>query len=367
MSEQVFVDALDGEKTHPRVMSACRAIRRLGETVIPHSGIGAGTLLFSLMHYAPGASSTATPAGSLHVANEILKVTDKAGTSEEEKLQALLDLAQAWFQHLLVPIHSITRVRTAAPSDSETPTLQDTETLIEKASCNDQKALRSLLFKRQNGRCYISGLQGIKFGREIDPTLTPVDRIKRLAKPYRSGEIKVAVDATHIIPFALSSVDTREKLYNSAVTWQMLKAWCSLDINDYVRDKMNTAQNVLLMEVGLHATFRKFYWFLDPVMDTEGNALPNRYIVCSGPGDCPYDSEEIEFTTADPMIALPDPKLISIHTAFAKVLYASAAGDYLDYTWDSLEDQSTLASDGSSDAVALGLLGFQQPAFTEEP
>lgn len=52
-------------------------------------------------------------------------------------------------------------------------------------------------------------------------------------------------------------------------------------------------------------------------------------------------------------IPLPDPKILRLHAALARVLFASGAGEYFDHVWRSATTLGVLKEDGTSDIGAL--------------
>ena len=58
----------------------------------------------------------------------------------------------------------------------------------------------------------------------------------------------------------------------------------------------------------------------------------------------------------DPIPALPNPDLIALHAACARVAHMSGAAEYLDRLERDAEEMTVLASDGSSAHLLHGLL-----------
>jgi len=72
-----------------------------------------------------------------------------------------------------------------------------------------------------------------------------------------------------------------------------------------------------------------------------------------------FESSPQEYPTTDTscandLVHPPDPELLRIHTAFARVLHMSGVGDYFDTVQEEAEEQDTVISaDGQTD---VGLL-----------
>ena len=81
---------------------------------------------------------------------------------------------------------------------------------------------------------------------------------------------------------------------------------------------------------------------------------PQRQVILSVPDavihECKAKEKQIP--------ALPDPDLIALHAACARVAYLSGAAEYFDMLEQDAEDTSVLASDGSSASLLLGLLNL---------
>ena len=62
--------------------------------------------------------------------------------------------------------------------------------------------------------------------------------------------------------------------------------------------------------------------------------------------------DEVTFTNHSPeAISLPNPEYLALHVAFARVLYASAVGEYFDSILR--DEEEVMASDGFTDIEPL--------------
>ena len=82
-------------------------------------------------------------------------------------------------------------------------------------------------------------------------------------------------------------------------------------------------------------------------------AKPQEQVTFSVPGDVIRECE----AKGSPIPALPDPELIALHAACARVAHISGATEYLDILERDAE-MTVLASDGSSAYLLRGLLGL---------
>ena len=67
----------------------------------------------------------------------------------------------------------------------------------------------------------------------------------------------------------------------------------------------------------------------------------------------------VKLTNHDPSVPLPNPTLLGVHAAIAKVLHASGLGKTIDAIMEERENISCLASDGTTDVEALLLIRFE--------
>lgn len=74
-----------------------------------------------------------------------------------------------------------------------------------------------------------------------------------------------------------------------------------------------------------------------------------------------YHGQRVAFRNAhDKPIGLPDREILALHRAFAGVLRLSGAAEYLDTTWQEMEETHALSADGSTDISALLTTGMQK-------
>lgn len=173
--------------------------------------------------------------------------------------------------------------KTVPPTEDKTPTLQDTLTLIESATKGSQQALSILvryrllkffpsshswnqLHRREGDRCCMTGA----------PSIT--NESARLGDP--SGLDPVDVEVAHILPYSLnrfnegnsgSSVSLEHLAIHvrlipgqhvADVTWDLLRTWASVDIQQWVGENINDPGNAILLSAQFHKHFDNFrIWF----------------------------------------------------------------------------------------------------------
>ena len=84
------------------------------------------------------------------------------------------------------------------------------------------------------------------------------------------------------------------------------------------------------------------------------SSKPQQEAIFSVPDDVIRQCE----AKGDPIPALPNPDLIALHAACARVAHMSGAAEYLDRLERDAEEVTVLASDGSSAHLLHGLLNL---------
>lgn len=145
------------------------------------------------------------------------------------------------------------------------------------------------------------------------------------------------METAYIIPYSLNKISelSRPEIRDSPRTWDMLRHWTTLDIKSLVGNKINAPANVIYMTSEEHFDFGHFAFYLEPDVDE-----PHQYRVnfLKDDGELSSGSRTaiVKFTALeDPKVEVPDPRLLGIHAAFAKVLHLCGATEY----WDGLKRQ----------------------------
>jgi len=89
---------------------------------------------------------------------------------------------------------------------------------------------------------------------------------------------------------------------------------------------------------------------------------PQEQVTFSVPDDVIRECE----AKGKPIPALPDPELIALHAACARVAHMSGAAEYLDMLERDAEEMTVLASDGSSSYLLRGLLSLVPVSVGEQ-
>jgi hypothetical protein len=74
-------------------------------------------------------------------------------------------------------------------------------------------------------------------------------------------------------------------------------------------------------------------------------------------------NRRVTFVSYDGRYELPNPKLLEVHAAVARILHLTGAGEYIEKVLRDREDIAHLATDGSTDVTRL-LLAFEVAALS---
>ncbi|KAF8241574.1 hypothetical protein K440DRAFT_665264 [Wilcoxina mikolae CBS 423.85] len=230
--------------------------------------------------------------------------------------------------------------KTVAPPLRNTPSF-----LTTRSQCDDHAAspsrlesLRDLLLEREAGLCVVTGWMDMGVNK------------RRVLAGLRSSTTAV-VEAAHILPHSLNSSQghlSDEKAF----------VWRVLDMFDPgVRLKLiDHPRNALLVQSELHVLFGRLEWWLEAVPGELNTYTPHVSRRCTHHLSSQLVPEKRVVFLARGGVEVPDPRLINLHAACAKILEMSGAAEYVENLfWDAkmLEQKCTLDSDGSSNLYAL--------------
>ncbi|KAF9505878.1 hypothetical protein BS47DRAFT_1385784 [Hydnum rufescens UP504] len=269
--------------------------------------VGASTcyaFLLSMLEYAP------TPLGQRHVACVVLQTDDD--------IAALSKCAVDWYHFLVFLVREADKTGCYEPifDFSNTRTLTYKEYMKEvDNSPRRTKTLRKQacnLLLRDNDRCIISG--SIDIGSK-NPT----------------KESSTPLQISHIIPWSLNNLYGMTEVAKTG-TWDMLQNFVGIDIAKFPGGEINHPSNAFLSTLTAALMFSSFMIYFDST-DT-----PHKYIVRTF-----YKNEFANRTVtfrdhsgSKGPISLPDPDLLAVQGAFAKVINASGAAAEPDQLWDEL-------------------------------
>ncbi|KIJ36880.1 hypothetical protein M422DRAFT_34049, partial [Sphaerobolus stellatus SS14] len=328
--EKVIVDS---KTLTTALVREARVIAKSTRDVVLHSyrthTVYVGVLLEALLDYAgkeviPGRGGDVTgerySAGVICAAYTVKKVSEAA---------------QAWFQSMILPMKTAGSTRTVEPSEAQTPLeeLEEMSAMVEPATRNGQAWLRKEVCRRENFRCVIH--------QEIDKEAPP-----EAPDPTGKRPTVTTLEVAHIVPFSLNDFvsDDNNTILESAVTWVMIKHWTAISIQELIGEGINEPANAILFCANGHKQFGDFSVHFEPT-DVE-----HCYVTSSQFDE--FDNINVDFRS-NSGIPPPDPRYLALHAAFAKVLFASGAGEYIERYYRDQAELGVLASDGSTDVSIL--------------
>ncbi|GJJ15819.1 hypothetical protein Clacol_010097 [Clathrus columnatus] len=300
----------------------------VGDFLEDHPTISLGELLIALL-------DNASPEDTLNIKCSPLRYTAGVicGAHDDNQLGSV---ATVWLEYMLYPMKTARSAITTYPTEEQTPSLEHTATQMEPARRRTE--FRKTLLRREGYRCAVYR-NNVDRGSEHLVDLQPDD------------ETVSKLQGCHIVPFSLNDFpEEGPEFRKAAITWTLLKHWTGFDIQQLVGEGLNDASNGILMGSELHGRFGAFLMHFEPA--TSGNnkrqgSEPNTYNILSVKQHS-RSYPLVEFQAREG-IAIPNPKLLAIHAAFARVLYASGAGRYFDQIWRDAESMGVLSPDGTSD------------------
>ncbi|KAJ7053922.1 hypothetical protein C8F01DRAFT_1165324 [Mycena amicta] len=258
-------------------------------------------------------------------------------SSGDEKDSCVVSVAQAWLDHLMLPMLTMS---IDDPASSQTSTLDETVTVIESADRTEQQQFRDALAEREEHYCAITGYFDRKRAHWLGANGKLVPRV-----PTH----KMA--AAHVIPLYLNHFhDARARqigvrLLDAATTWDMFRSWTQIDLHGLIGSKISSPENGIFMTSDDHDFFRSFKFYFDKEAFPE-NA--NKYEVrCLRHHQLSsaQTSAIVTFRDKTP----PNPEFVRIHAAFAKVLNLSGAAAYMEDLERDAERMERLHLDGLAD------------------
>ncbi|KAF9784708.1 hypothetical protein BJ322DRAFT_1211601 [Thelephora terrestris] len=265
----------------------------------------------------------------------------------EDPCAFLVQLAEAWLAYLIYPVKASGNIKKGIPSTRQTPHIQETAQLIQSAERGNQKAFRSLLRLRQGDRCPITGAYGLDaLGDLVPQEGSQSATIACHILPFSLNDFKEGSSKTFVTSgYSFLSHNIDLLLQNGAVvTWGMIGAWGSLDVEKLAEPKINGPSNGLLLRADIDPMFSNFkLWF-------EKTDEPDTYVLAKPEKlKTQYAGKVVTFVNEhSERIDLPDPQLLELHAAFSRVFHVSGAGECIEAYWRDMDEIRVLASNGST-------------------
>ncbi|KZP25790.1 hypothetical protein FIBSPDRAFT_1041158 [Athelia psychrophila] len=306
--EKIFASA---QTTDALVKDAMKAVtigtkgRKIKKT------IAVDQLLLALLEHAVGDE------GRRHTASVVLAAQGDGGK--------LVEAAQMWLENLLFPFKAAALHKGDGASEGDTPTSDDgrNATSFRRPVHGDTEVMHKLVEDRDDHNCSLSGQR-------------------------KSGASTLPAIATSILPSVLHAFAEDEneakKEELSAKSWDLIRRWGSIDLQDLTAGPANT----FLLRIDLIHTFKHFTWWFQSTDE------PHKYRIMTYMTNFAFSNKRVTFVNhSNSDIPLPDPKILRLHAALARVLFASGAGEYFDHVWRSATTLGVLKEDGTSDIGAL--------------
>ncbi|CCO36522.1 hypothetical protein BN14_10659 [Rhizoctonia solani AG-1 IB] len=264
-----------------------------------------------------------TERGRRNICQDILSTQDD---NHEITVSRLRSLAERYRTGLIIPMAaqggrtpSVTEHPSRFPAEIDASVIGN---LIQEAKL-DSHTLRGLTLRRDNFRSLLSG--------KIDYKSYELEKVQ-LETPNDTTEL---TEVAHILPFSLSvgTKDRDTEIQRKAHVWEVISRFAGNDalIHDLNGQDINRLGNVLTLTATERNVFGRLKCWLEAI-----DGQPNTYCVAG-------------------RRAIPDPRLLEIHAACAKVAHASGMGEYIDSVLRDLEDLQVLPENGSSDALMFAL------------
>ncbi|KAJ6482150.1 hypothetical protein C8R47DRAFT_1134097 [Mycena vitilis] len=269
----------------------------------------------------------------------------------QQGLDSVKMVAQSWVDNLLVPIFVLGRRSIKKQTLSvQTPLVDETVLAIQNSDRTEQQKVHALVGFREEYCCAISG------AFDCDRVV----QYRRMNKTIPLGG-QQNMNVAHIVPSSPDDFDeaNNQELSNAATFKDLIMAWTGVDIHSFTALSINTPRNHINMTRQEHYAFGRFEFILTQSKPEEYNACmldeDRRFSNGLRATDVTFLSKAI--TGVDP----PDPDLIAIHAAFARVLHFCGVAEYFDDIERQREEGTTLRMDGTTDFGAILQAGLMVP------
>ncbi|KAH0548328.1 hypothetical protein GP486_007985 [Trichoglossum hirsutum] len=218
----------------------------------------------------------------------------------------------------------------AAKTPQPTPHLTPVGDGIHTPTLNRISKLRATCLARDNHRCVISGYFDQATAEDRESFVDDSNR------PLTDGEILVT-EVAHIIPHALG----QSMHENAPLSSEKSKFWDVMKMfHPEMEHLLNGVEidrpfNAMTLTADLHRSFGNLRWYLE---EDSHQPKQHTYLFKDSPGVRarvnpmfrPRDEgERVQFVSAN-NTDLPEPGLLSLHRACARILGLSGAGEYID-------------------------------------
>ncbi|CAE6374267.1 unnamed protein product [Rhizoctonia solani] len=276
-----------------------------------------------------------TELGRRNICNSILRCLDNI-TPEKSLSDLLYKLREHYLTGLIYPM----RVKGGkTPQATEQPSRQDSiedEPILNELYLSEAKRdchmLRALVLLRDNYRSVVTGVADL-----------------RSAKAGKvSSDLELArAEVAHILPFSLANNQSER-----TIAWTVLSSFSGMDLTMILGgNDINRLGNVFTLSVSEHELFGGLDFWLEEVVGQGHTYITNSVYRLA---DVPRGTR-VTLVDRGLGLEMPDPRLIAIHAACAKVVHQSGMTGYIDRVLKDMEEAQVLAEDGSSNALTIAL------------
>lgn len=220
------------------------------------------------------------------------------------------------------------------------------------------RGLRQTCLVRDGYRCVVSGHLDLEVHNR---------RARRQSRRrvQQHGGFGVQTQAAHIIPHSLNSIRSIGDALSPAknFVWQILNMFDTGISAELEGARIDRPSNAMILATELHHEFGKLRCYLDEVAPNVYSFRRTRFASALSPAANPK-AEFITFQNHEPngtnWADLPSARLLKLHAACCKMMEMAGAAGYVDAVirnLDRMEEEGTLAADGTSD---LGMLLFSK-------
>ncbi|KIJ32072.1 hypothetical protein M422DRAFT_70742 [Sphaerobolus stellatus SS14] len=282
----------------------------------------------------------------------------------------LVDLANTWVRYLLLPFKGNSSTGSFPPSNLVTPTYNnETAYGVDPLSKTQASDMMPLVRLRDGYKCWATET----YVYDHSP----------------AGGNEAPLEISHIIKHAVGVFDA-QKDNGSLATWDIIRHYTGWDAKrtQEVVEQSDTPLNSMLIIMLLHPGWDSYAWTLKPVVENNGQVIPNTYeveilsprrfagsMVRKNDGTPINRRVTFEDHGTKPDVQalvpekekkyikyqrpLPDADLIALHRAICRVLHLSGAGEVIDLAFKKAEeDRTTVPSDKIRTTDELSMLLF---------
>ncbi|KAF8241407.1 hypothetical protein K440DRAFT_572351 [Wilcoxina mikolae CBS 423.85] len=295
--------------------------------------------------YSPASERDRSTQTQTRPLSEILLCARRECSPPAQSFTAIEQFAAALLECFFVPFLA-QGGQTSVPPSLLTPSFLTSRSQVPNDHANPEidrrPELRVECLTRDSACCVISGIYDHREHK----------------KKRRSGLTVGPVQAAHIIPHALNGSTDGVIKDQYGYVWQILEIFDPGVRYTLEGELIDYPHNALLLHTELHEYFGQLLWWFEEVLGEENTYIPR--IARRFPPSImrPFlvePNKRVVFVSRGG-INVPDPRLLRLHAACAKILDMSGAAEYVErlhYDAEELRQRHVLKADGTSNLYAL--------------